>query len=258
MRAIRRAGLLWAISIVALVAMTVAFWPSFKGAMSDSLTELLNQMPQGLLQAFGMQDFVSPAGYLRGNLYALLVPLILAGAGIAFVNSLTASEEDSGRMEVLLAQPVSRRGLFAGRAAAAFGWVAILTAATAVSQLVLDPLFELEIATDRLLATIVLCGLLGLLHTGLALAMAGFFARPSLVLGGGLFIAIAGCTIATLFPLAEPLKPWAHISPWDWALAGDPLVKPTELWRYLALGVPAVGLALLGSWAFGRRDIRAA
>jgi ABC-2 type transport system permease protein len=257
-RAIRRSGLLWAISLVALVAMTVAFWPSFKGAMSASLTDFLNQLPQGLLQAFGMQDFVSPAGYLRGNLYALLVPLLIAGAGVGFANSLTASEEDSGRMEVLLAQPVSRHGLFAGRAAAVFVWVAILTAATAIGQLILDPLFGLEIATDRLMAAIVLSGLLGLFHAGLALALAGIVARPSVVLGVGLFVAFAGCTVATLFPISEPLKPWAHISPWDWALAGDSLSKPTELWRYLALGLPAVGMAAVGVFAFTRRDVRAA
>lgn len=256
MRATRRAALLWATSLVGLVVLTVAFWPDFKG--DTSMTELIDQMPEGLIQAFGLQGFGTPAGYLRGNLYAFLVPLLLAGAGVGFANSLTAAEEDAGRMEVLLAQPVSRRAMFAGRAAAVFVWVGILTAATALSQLVGDPLVGLDIPLDRLLATILLSGLLGLFHAGLALALAGIVARPSLVLGGGLFVAIAGCTIAVLFPISDALRPWAHISPWDWALAGDPLVKPTELWRYAALGLPAIVLALLGIWAFGRRDVRAA
>ena len=256
MRAIRRAGLLWTVSIVGLVALTVAFWPSFKG--QTTMTDMLNQMPPGLLQAFGLADFGSPAGYLRGNLYALLVPLLLAGAGLGFANSLTASEEDGGRMEEFLAQPVSRQGLFAGRAAAAFAWVIILTVATAVAQFILDAFVDLSIGADRLIATVALSGLLALFHVGLALAIAGFLARPSLVLGGGLFIAIAGCTVASLFPLSAPLKAWAHVSPWDWALSGDPLRNATEVWRYLALGVPAVALALLGVWAFSRRDVRAA
>jgi ABC-2 type transport system permease protein len=256
MRAIRRGGVLWAISLAALVAMTVAFWPAFKGA--TSMTEMLDQMPQGLIQAFGLQDFGTPAGFLRGNLYAFFLPLLIAGAGVGFANSLTASEEDAGRLEALLAQPVSRRVIFAGRAAAAFAWVAILAAATALVQLATDPLVGLDIGLDRLMATIVLCGLLGCLHAGLALALAGVAARPSLVLGGGIFVAVAGCTIASLFPLSEALKPWAHVSPWDWALSGDPLTNATEAWRYLALGLPAVALALLGIFAFGRRDVRAA
>jgi ABC-2 type transport system permease protein len=254
-RAIRRGGFLWAVSLAALVVVTVAFWPAFKGS---AVTEVLNQMPPGLVQAFGLQDFGTPAGYLRGNLYDFFVPLLMAGAAVGFANGVTAGEEDAGRLEVLLAQPVSRRAVFAGRAAAAFAWVAIVAAGTLIGQLAIDPLVGLDIGLDRLVPTIVLCALLGFLHAGLALALAGIIARPSLVLGGGIFVAVAGCTIASLLPLSEFLKPWARLSPWNWALSGDPLVNPTELWRYAALGLPAVGLALLGIWAFGRRDVRAA
>jgi ABC-2 type transport system permease protein len=256
MRALRRSGSIWALSLVALVVMTIAFWPSFHG--STSLSDLFNQMPQGLVQAFGLQDFGSSAGYLRGNLYALLVPLLLGGAGVGFANGLTAAEEDSGRLEVVLTQPVSHRAIFLGRAAAVFAWVGVLTVATAIVQYATDPIVGLSIRADRLAATILLCGLLGLLHAGLCLAVAGLVARPSLVLGLGLFVLIAGCTVASLFPLSQQLKELAHLSPWDWALGGDPLVNPTQPWRYLALGLPAVGLALFGAFAFGRRDVRAA
>jgi len=256
MRAVRRAGLLWAGSVAALVVMTVAFWPAFKG--STSMYDLINQMPQGVVQAFGLQDLGTPAGYLRGNLYAFLLPLLFAGAGIGFANSLTASEEDAGRFEILLAQPVSHRAVFLGRAAAVYAWVGLLTLVTAVVQLACDPVVGLSIGLDRLASTLVLCGLLGLFHAGLALAIAGFRARPSTVLGVGLFVAVAGCNMASLFPISEPLKPLAHLSPWDWALAGDPLVNPTEAWRYAVLAVPAVGLTLLGIFLFSRRDVRAA
>ena len=108
------------------------------------------------------------------------------------------------------------------------------------------------------MSTLVLCGLLGLLHGGLCLAIAGARARPAAVMGTGLIVAIAGCTVASLFPLSQPLAPLVHLSPWDWALAGDPLLKATDAWRYLALGGPAAALALLGVYLFGRRDIRSA
>lgn len=256
MRAVRRAGLLWAASLAALVALTVAFWPAFKGA--TGMTEMLDQMPQGLVQAFGLQDFGTAAGYLRGNLYAFLVPLLLAGAAVGFANSLTAAEEDSGRLEILLSQPVSHRAVFFGRAVGVFAWVGLLTLVTGAIQVVTDPIVGLSIPTDRLASTLLLCGLLGWFHAGLGLAIAGLRARPSTVLGVGLFVAFAGCTVAALFPISEPLKPLAHLSPWDWALAGDPLTKPTDAWRYAVLAVPAVGLALFGVFAFGRRDVRAA
>lgn len=159
---------------------------------------------------------------------------------------------------MLVAQPVTRRACYAGRVVAVVSWLIVLVAVVLVSQLVADLAFGLEIATDRVVATIVLCGLLGVCYAGLALAVAGVTARPGLVLGIGLGAALVGYLVAVLLPLSDALEPFARLSPWDWALAGDPLVAATEPWRYAALIVPAFLLAALGLVAFDRRDIRSA
>jgi beta-exotoxin I transport system permease protein len=78
------------------------------------------------------------------------------------------------------------------------------------------------------------------------------------VLGIGLGAALVGYLIAVLFPLSDALEGFARLSPWDWALGGDPLANPTERWRYIALLVPAVVLSVMGIAAFDRRDIRSA
>lgn len=256
MRATRRAVVAWALSIAALVVVTVAFWPAFKE--STGLSEFIDQLPSGLIEAFGLEGFGTPAGYLRGNLYDILVPLLLGWAAIAFANTLTAAEEDAGRLELVLAQPVSRGATFVGRALATLAWTVALAVVVAVSQLASDPLFGLEIAADRLLVTIAVCALLGILHGALALAVAGFLPRPSAVLGIGLGVLIGGFVVAALFPLSDQLRPWAGLSPWDWALGGDPLVNGAEPWRYVALAVPTVALALVGLVGFLRRDVRSA
>lgn len=255
-RASWRAGLGWIVAFALFIVSTVAFWPAFKGA--SGIQEAFDQLPPALLQAFGLQDFASPAGYLRGGLYEVLVPLMFAAAAVMFVNSATAADEDAGRVELFVAQPVTRRAFFVGRVLAVVAWLVVLVVVVLVSQLASDIPFELEIATDRIIATVVLCGLLGLFHAGLALAVAGLTARPGLVLGVGLGAALLGYLIAILFPLSEVLEPFGALSPWDWALGGDPLVDPTEPWRYLALTILAVVLALIGLVAFDRRDIRSA
>jgi ABC-2 type transport system permease protein len=81
---------------------------------------------------------------------------------------------------------------------------------------------------------------LGRCYAGLALAIAGFVARPGLVLGIGLGAALVGYLIAVLFPLSDALEGFARLSPWDWALGGDPLANPTEPLRYVALLIPGV------------------
>ncbi len=256
LRSIRRAGILWTLSLAGLVAMTVAVYPAFRDA--SSVDEFMNQLPSGIVEAFGLQGFSTPAGFLRGNLYDFFVPLLLAGAAIGFVNSLISSEEDSGRLELVLTQPVKRQWVFAARAAAALTWTGLLLVATAVAQFGTDALVDLQIGTDKLLATLLLCWLLALFHGGLALAVAGLWPKPSLVLGIGLFAAVGGVIVSALFPLSPTLEPLAHLTPWDWALSGDPLVHGTDAWRYLVLGGPAVLMTAFGTWAFARRDVAAA
>ena len=112
LRAARRAGLVWGLSLAALIVLTVAFYPAFRD--EPELNNLIEGMPDALIDAFGLADFGTPAGFLRGNLYAVLVPLMLAVAGVLLMNGQTASDEDSGRMEAYLAQPVTRQAIFIG------------------------------------------------------------------------------------------------------------------------------------------------
>lgn len=256
LRAARRAGLVWGLSLAVLVVLTVAFYPAFRD--EPGLSELVAGMPEPLVQAFGLADFATPAGFLRGNLYAVLVPLMLAVAGVLLMNGQTATDEDSGRMEPYLAQPVTRAAVFLGRVGAVLVWVLVIGLLMLAAQLASNALFGLEIGTDRVVATVVLCVLLGVLHAGVAALVAGWTGRPGLVLGVGMALAVAGYVAIALFPISDVLAPWRHASPWDWALGGDPLTNATELWRYLALGIPALLLIAAGTWAFGRRDVNAA
>ncbi|MEO8511578.1 MAG: ABC transporter permease subunit [Chloroflexota bacterium] len=255
LRAARRAGLIWAVSIAALIVLTVAFYPSFRD--SAGLDDLMAEIPEPLVDAFGLADFGTPAGFLRGNLYAVLVPLLLAVAGVLLMNGQTAVDEDSGRMEPYLAQPVTRASVFLGRVGGVLLWLLVIGVLMLAAQLISDEIFGLEIATDRIVATVVLCLLLGVLHAGVAALIAGWTGRPGVVLGIGMALAVAGYVVMALFPISDVLAPWRHVSPWDWALGGDPLTNATEVWRYLALGVPALVLIGLGAWTFGRRDVQA-
>jgi beta-exotoxin I transport system permease protein len=256
LRQMRRSLLGWGIGLGALVAVTVAFWPAFRG--SSGISEAIDQLPAGVVDAFGLAGFGTPAGFLRGNLYEFIVPLLLAVAAVAAANGLTAAEEDAGRLETYLSQPVTRQSVFTGRALALFVWLAILTSAILLVQLVSDAVVGLQIDAMRVVSTVVLCGLLALLFGTLALAVAGWLPRPSLVLAVGIAVAVGGYLVGALFPLSDPLKPWSGLSPWKWALGSDPLVNGAEPWRYIALLLPAVAFVVFAVAGFVRRDVRAA
>ncbi len=256
LRQMRRSLLGWAIGLGSLVAVTVAFWPAFRG--SSGISEAIDQLPSGIVDAFGLAAFGTPAGFLRGNLYEFIVPLLLAVAAVAAANGLTAGEEDSGRMETYLSQPVTRQSVFLGRTVALLAWLVLMIGFILIVQLASDAVVGLEIDTMRVISTVVLCGFLALLFGTLALAVAGWLPRPSLVLAIGIAAAVGGYLIAALFPLSDPLKPVSNLSPWKWALGGDPLVNGTEPWRYVTLIVPVLGLVGLAVAGFIRRDVRAA
>ncbi|HUY54684.1 MAG TPA: ABC transporter permease subunit [Candidatus Nanopelagicaceae bacterium] len=253
LRSLRRATLLWAGGLALLVAGTVAVWPEFKG--SSAISHAVDKLPPAVLRAFGLGGFGTPAGFLRGNLYAFVVPLLLTAVAIYFVNSLTAAEEEGGRLEQLLAQPVTRAALFAGRATAALVAILLIAAATALVQFAADAAFGLSIGADHLGATLLLSTLLALFQASVALAVAGFAPRPSTVLGVAFGVTMVGMVWAAIVPLVPQAAGLAHVSPWDWALGGDPLVSGAASWRYLALVFPTLVLSGLGVWAFSHRDI---
>lgn len=256
LRAARRAGLVWGGSLAILIALTVAFYPAFRD--EPALADIVSGMPEALVDAFGLADFGTPEGFLRGNLYAVLVPMLLAVAGVLLMNGQTASDEDAGRMEPYLTQPVTRASVFLGRAIGVLTWLVVIGAILLGAQWASDVVFNVDIDNGRIAATTGVCVLLGAFHAGVAAAIAGWTGRPGIVLAVGVAVAVAGYVAIALFPLSDVLAGWRHASPWDWALGGDPLGQPTEAWRYLALGVPALALAGIGAYLFGRRDVTAA
>lgn len=256
LRAMRRSGLVWALSMAALIAITVPFWPAFQS--DAALGNIFNGLPQAVIDAFGLVDFGSPAGFLRGNLYAVIVPLLMAVAAVTLTNAQTAGDEDSGRMELYLAQPISRQAVFLGRVGASLVWLLLIAAVMLATQLAADAVFGLSIGSDRVVATVVLCALLAAWYAGLTALVAGWTARPALAMGIGVAVVVAGYVVVALFPISDLLAPWRHASPWDWALGGDPLVNATEPWRYVALALPTLAFLAVGTAAFARRDVQAA
>jgi ABC-2 type transport system permease protein len=246
----------WAIGLGALIVITVAFWPVFRG--SSGVSEAIERLPPGVIDALGLAGFGTPAGFLRGNLYDVFVPLLMAIGAVATASGLTAGDEESGRLETYLTQPVTRQAVLAGRIVATGIWVAVLTGALIAVQLVSDALMGLDIDAGRVIATVILCGLLAFLAAMLAIAVAGWLARPAVVVGVAIAATLGAYIVSALFPLSDLLEPLHELSPWDWALGGDPLVGGAEAWRFAAPVALAALLAFVAIAGFVRRDIRAA
>lgn len=254
-RAVRRSAVWWTAGVVAFIGVNLAFWPSLES--SDAL-DSFEQMDD-LLAAFGAQNITTPAGYVDGQVYALLVPLLFAAMAITVVSALTAGDESAGRLELLHALPVSRQAIWLGRWTAAMVAVAAVAAVSLVATVASLPLFSLdEVAVGRIVGATIGCYVLAAFHAAVAYAVAGAGASRGLAVGASLGVLIGGYLASFVLPLSDQLAGARDWSPWYWSLGDQPVTNGVEpAWMLLVVALTGL-LVALGTIAVGRRDIRTA
>lgn len=115
----RRSLLSWGLPIGLWSAFVVAIYPS----VEDALAKAIASYPEALKQAFGIGELTSVEQYLNAEMLGLIVPLAVAYLAVRAVASGLSGAAESGRLDVLLSAPVSRRRLVAASFLAAAGSV---------------------------------------------------------------------------------------------------------------------------------------
>lgn len=251
----RRSGLIWGGALLLLTISVLGVWPSMGDGALDAVTAGLS--PE-LVAALGLEDFGSPAGYLNGNLYAMLLPMLIGALAIMQTNALTAGDEDAGRLELLLALPVSRSAVYLARFIAVAIVLTLISAAIGATVVFTAPALDMELDTTGVVAVSVAVLLLGLLHAALALALAGLGLRGPAVLGVSFAVLVLGYLAHALLPLVADLENAAAASPWEWALGEAPLAGGLDGAGVALLIGSTLLFALVGLFAVRRRTIRTA
>jgi polyether ionophore transport system permease protein len=191
-------------------------------------------------------------GTVGGFLQLLFVEfgLVLAGLAAATLVAGWASDETSGRLELLLATPRARARWVVEGAAGIGVSIAVFTALSMVGIAIGAASAGGEIGTP-VLGTLVL-GIFAAAMAGIGVAVAG------VVRSGVAGPVVALVTIATWFVdiigPALKLPDWLH----DLALTahyGLPMVGHWDMAGVIASVVVAVGGVLIGAWGIARRDL---
>lgn len=251
--ALRKATIWWSVAIVLYVLLNASFWPSLEG------TEMLQGYEEmgDLMAAFGVQDIATAAGYLDGQVYALMLPLILSGMAIAMTSAVTSGDEDAGRLELLQALPVGRRAVWLSRWTASAALVALGGAAATVAMVVSVAMFSFDgVSAVRVMAATVGCVLLALFHGAVAFTAGALGGSRGRSVGTALVVLVLGYVMSFLLPLAERLAGMRSWSPWYLALGQQPVSYGVDTARLGALSVVTAALVGAGLIAIGRRDIR--
>jgi len=245
----------WSLGLIGLAAMMIGVYPSVRE--SPGLEDLAQNYPEALQELFsfgGGFDYASPAGYMGVELFSLMVPLLLIIAAVATGAGAIAGEEDRGTMELLLANPVSRRRIVTEKALAMAAETAVLGAVLWVALSLGVAIIGMEISVWRVGAAVVAAVLLALGFGAIALLTGAVVGRRGAAVGITAALAVAAYLVNSLAGIVDALEPLRPLTPFFHYEDPDPLrhgLAPAHLAVLLAIAVVAAGAAAI---AFDRRD----
>jgi ABC-2 type transport system permease protein len=247
----RRSLILWGIAMAAVAALYTAMYPAMGGAEMARMTE---ELPEGMVKAFGYEEIGTAAGYIGSTVYGLLGPVLLLVFGVGLGARLVAGDEESGRLELELTGPVSRRSVYLERLAALWISVAVLTLVVAAATGLLALLLGMDLPAGHLAAATVGLLLLTLLHATVAYAVGTTTGRRAAALGAASALAVAAFMLDALGP-ATGADWMTAISPLSWYRDPNPLVHGSDPSGLLLLGLVTAIVAVAGLARFRSRDL---
>lgn len=194
-------------------------------------------------------DFGTVGGVLQ--LVFIAFGLLVFGFASATIVGGWASEESSGRLEVVLSAPMTRFRWFIRSGLGAYGAIVLATTIVAAASAIGAISQGSEVATP-FVGTYVLA-LYGVALAGVGLAVAGLI-RSSLAVPTVIVVTVGTFLIGLL---ANALKLPAWVADLDLTSHyGQPLVGHWDAVGVVASLVLAIGGLLLGAWGLRRRDLR--
>ena len=244
----------WGIGLALLGLLLAQFYGTIAD-QQEQLMQLWGSYPEELMAFFGdLEDIATPSGYL-GVEYFSYMPLIVGIFAVLMGSGLLVSDEESGRLDLIMAHPVSRRALFWGRLGAfalttlaimALSWLGLFLP-TYWTRLDVGGL-ELAWPFLSLLGVLLLFGTLALL---LSMVLPS---RRTTAMTTGLLL-VASYFVTSLARIIDDLKTVSKLSPLSYYQGGQAIDGLNVTWLVGLLAFSAL-FAILAWWRFERRDIR--
>lgn len=249
----------WSATLVVLIAGYSAAWPVIRrsvglGRPDAQIVDKLPDASRGLVGTTTAGYF--NAGYFHAELITSTAALVLLVCAIAAGTHCVAGLEQTGRLEILLAHPVSRTRWVLEQASAMLLGLVTISAITTVALLAAVTLTNAGLGTGHVLATGAHLAALACWFGMLALAVGAGTGRPGPTWLACAVIALIAYLSNDIGALTAHLTGLRSLSVFRWTLGDDPLstgLHPTALTVVLS---SAVLLLLAGTAVFHHRDLR--
>ena len=244
----------WSIGLALYGLLMVSFYDTMQNI--EGLQDMLASYPPEILAFFGSSilAITTPMGYMD-TYYFVYMPVIIGIFTVGIGANLLAGDEEKGILDLVLAHPVSRPGLFWGRLLASVLATIIILLVSWLSWVIPAGNTSMAVTWDQLLLPFLplLAVLLLFMVLALWLSLVLPAARLSSMLSGGLLV--ANFLLIGLANLNDTLESLIKLTPLYYYQGGKAMDGLNGQWLLGLLAV-VIGLAILSWQLFERRDIR--
>ncbi|MEX0621882.1 MAG: ABC transporter permease subunit [Candidatus Woykebacteria bacterium] len=242
----------------AFVWMYVAFYPSL-AKESEILKKSFEALPKEFFQAFDIEIgtyFSSLEGFLSGEYFSIIWPIVLIILTIAYASTSIAGEVEKGTIELLLAQPISRLKIFLAKY---FSGIVIIAAFVLLSNFSAVPfaaLHNVDYQLQNYLTMSIIGFLFGFAIFGICTLLSSLSStkgRPAAITGGVLIIMYALNIFSAFQESIDNLKfaSFFHYYDFKEAIVNNS-IDITNVSLFLAVGIITTVAATV---VFIKRDI---
>ena len=256
LRSRKKSLLGWGLGLIGLIAITVAAYPSI--ANQDGFSDIVDDYPEFVQEILGLGSGMSitePAGYLNSQFFSNMLPLLFIIFLVSFGVRLTATDERDGTLDLVAAHPIPRWRLATEKALAILAAGTLLVALAILTFVVSTPLADMDVSFGALFGATISVFLVGVVFGGLAFGLGAATGSRGLALGAASGLAVATYILWGLAPLIDAISSLERLSPFFWALAGDPILHGVQAGNALLLLGVGLAFGAFGIWRFTQRDI---
>jgi len=251
----RRSLLLWGLGLAAVAAMMIAFYPVIREA--TFISEYLESFPEEFMALFAgeITDYASPEGYLNGELFFLMYPLLMMVFAIGFGSGAIAGEEESRTLDLLLSNPLNRWRLVLEKFTAMIVCTLMLTIVFWATLAIGGAIIDMGLNLLRLAAVCFSGFLLAIAYGSVSLAIGCARGKRGVSIGVAGALGVYGYMLNALAPLIDWLEPFQVASPFYYYIDANPLSKgldPVHTAVLIGISVVFLGIAIV---TFERRDL---
>jgi ABC-2 type transport system permease protein len=239
-----------AVALVAVMAAVGALFP----AVGHTIGRL--DVPKSVSNLLGGADYGTITGWFRSEIGAIYGPLLIAAMAIAGASAVTAGEEETGILALVLASPIRRSRLIGAKAAGIAGVVLIIAFASWIGLIIGVAIAGGGITIAHMTALAVQLALFGFVTGALAIAVAGATGRRALAIGTAAGVAVLGWLINSFAPLVSGLGWLKYLSLFYYYSGHDPLARGLDVVDMLVLAGLTIVLMAVACWGIERRDLR--